>query len=160
MCDEFKKNYLELKKTFPDLPSFEELDDEYELTNYVAEKKLTGKFVDRTIRRTITYNLNSHIGHLHGFIMPTQHSAISVEESNFFSEEEKEEIIQIITKLMIYLRESFECELKKDLELNVKFIIKAHKNWLKIKEEIIKIIPKLVDGWKTSLEKKKENKYY
>ena len=159
MNDEFKKSYQELKTKFPDLPSFEELDDEYEITNYVIEKKLTGKFVDRNIRRTITYNLNSHIGHLHGFIMPTQHSAISVEESNFFNEEEKEEIIKIITKLMVYLRESFECELKKDLDLNIKFIIKAHKNWLLIKQEIIKIIPKLIQGWEKSLEKKKKKNH-
>jgi len=155
MQQEFISNYEKLREKNELLPDFNELDSEYEISDLINEKKISGKFTQRNIRRSITYQINSHISHLHGIIMPPQHSAIAVEESGFFSEEDKEKIIKIISKLMVLLRESFECEIKKDKNLDIDFIIKNHQNWLELKKEILKITPKLIDGWKNSLENKK-----
>ena len=85
-----KSKYEKLQKKY-NLPEYEELDENFELLYFqqIAEIKYPLRFV----RRRILDKINAFIGLLQNIINPNPVSLISLEESKFFSEAEKNEII-------------------------------------------------------------------
>ena len=84
-----KERYSKLSKEFS-LPSYEELNNEFELL-YIKELfEINRPLV--FIRRRILDKIGWVGAMLQGIIQPNQGSLLSMEESSFFKKEEKEEL--------------------------------------------------------------------
>jgi hypothetical protein len=151
--DAFKAIYQTVYDKYQ-LPEYELFDKEFELSDVVGRIKFVPKYTLRFIRRSMIDKCYNVINYLHTFIQPTTHSAISMQEHAHLTESEREIVTQIIKKLMILSRKSTECDLLGDEQTDAMFIKEAFLTWNEVKPQLVSIVQKNLQGWKT--EQKKE----
>jgi hypothetical protein len=126
---------------------FEELDNEFEIIDAFYSRKITGYFLRNTRRRIIEV-LYSYINYLHNFVAPNPQSVILMQEAEFFSDEEKDEIDAVMKKIMLVNRMSIRLDLEPDEENDAEFIKQSLDEWKKLKPKIVEITNKLIENWK------------
>jgi len=151
MYEKLVSEYKKKQKKYRDLPDIDELNNEFEICNFVDEKRIEPRFPLRLVRRGISFFVSSWIGYLHDFILPNPQSAIAMEEYKYFSDEEKEEIVQLIAKLMLLNRLNSKMELLHDDTEDTRFITSAFKEWKDIKERILPKLDKNIKNWKKTI---------
>ncbi len=141
---DLKKSYEVLAKKYK-LPSYDELDYEFELLllGTVIEIPFPLRFVRRRINERIGWTCNI----IQAILQPNPSSLISVQESNFFSKEDKGNIATLLKELMALERSSLSLDLNFDEKNDAEMITKLLKSWRQYKPQIIKISEKLRDGW-------------
>ncbi|MBT4576978.1 hypothetical protein HOM13_02410 [Candidatus Woesearchaeota archaeon] len=152
-----KERYSKLSNEFS-LPSYEELNNEFELL-YIKELfEINRPLV--FIRRRIIDKLGWVGAMLQGIIQPNPGSLLSMEESSFFTKEEKDDLIKTLKDLMFYTRKSINLDLEsKDVE-EAEFIKESLKKWAELKPRIKEISLQLKNGWKKEKVSKKVNNNY
>ncbi|MFC1754316.1 hypothetical protein ACFL96_13150, partial [Thermoproteota archaeon] len=94
---EIESSYESLKKKYH-LPSYEELNWEYEIGN-IEEDDL----VIRNIRKKITEKFE-YIANVLSSIIQPETDLSNLHEASFFDEKEKEDIIKVYKRVMYYYR--------------------------------------------------------
>ncbi len=152
-----KESYKNLQSKL-NLPTYEELDKEFELlyTHEIFEIARPLVFV----RRRMYDRIGNVCGMIQGILQPNPGSPISLEESSFFSKEEKQkEFINLLKDLMYYERKASELDLDSTDEQEAKFIKELFSKWKEVKPQLKKIASKLSEGWKKEPEEKKDHSY-
>jgi hypothetical protein len=144
--DEFVKRYDQLQQEYS-LPTLDELNFEFEVKDIIAEKNAGTTFPLRYIRRIIVNVLSSWTSHLHNFLMPNPQSAIHVHESKHFTDEDKVQINQLITKIMLFNRLSAKLDLVHDEKKDAEFIKSIYTEWADIKKFIIEFADTTIQSW-------------
>src|SRR4030067_755252 len=109
---EKKEEIAELKELFEkarkqyNLPSFDELDEEFEI------RKIEDGFVLREIRRDMLDRLHHYIEWIGPIVNPSQHSMHSMIESKLFAKKELEEIFDYYRRLYYYIHKGILAGLK------------------------------------------------
>lgn len=147
MFEDLKAAYEEKRKTYPYLPSMDDLNFEFEISNYVDERKISPMFPMRYTRRCMAHLIASYIGYLHDFILPNPQSAIAMKEYEYFDEKEKEQIIHLIGRLMRISRYNSSLELMRNEKEDAKFILEMFNEWKRFKDEIAPFMHKNVESW-------------
>jgi hypothetical protein len=107
------------------------------------------------IRRRIVESLSGWTGYFHSLLVPNQQNMIVMHEFSNFSDEEKEEITQIVNKLMWHSRVSTKLELVRSEEADAKFITEALSSWKGMNKQMTKITEKNIKIWHDSLSGKR-----
>ena len=155
---ELKNNYESLKNKYS-LPDYNKLNEEFELF-------YLGKLVEiihplAFIRRRMSDKVGVMCSFLQGILQPNPGSMVGIEESSFFSKEEKQKDIQkLLKELMYHLRESYDLDLNIVEENDAKFIKNFYPKWIEIKPRILKLSGKLKEGWKKETKTKNNNHHY
>ncbi len=153
-----KANYESLAKKYT-LPNYDTINEEFELL-YI------GKLAEiihplAFIRRRINDRIGSVCSFLQGILQPNPGSMVAIEESSFFSKDEKQKDIQeLLKELMYYLRESYDLDLNINEEKDAEYINEFYSRWEKIKPKILKLSEKLKGGWKKETKIKDNNHNY
>lgn len=141
---DFKKEYEKIQKKYS-LPSFEELDKYFEI-----EDANDGKHPLRTVRKKIEEKLEHLAMQLNAILQP-ETKVIELEECKMFSEEEKDRMLELFKKLMIFARQANLISLDPSEKKEAEFIQTVYESWTKkggIQEQMITITQKLVESWK------------
>ncbi len=143
--EKVKKEYNEIAKKH-NLPSWEQLDKEYELgyVGPVAEISFPLRFV----RRRINDRFAAVAGFLQGLLHPNTGSLINIQESKFFSDADRKIILNLLKEFMQLERTSFALDLTWNEKEEAEFIKNAHKKWLESKKQLEIFAEKLRTGWK------------
>jgi len=152
-----KNDYDTLKKKF-NLPSYEELDKDFELLymREIFEIKRALVFVRRRMCDKIANICNV----IQNIIQPNPSYPISIEESSFFAKDEKQnELIDLLKDLMFYERFSNSLDIFSTDEEEAEFIKEVYSKWNEVKPRIKEIANKMAKGWKAKKEDKKRNDY-
>jgi len=137
MQEEFDK----VAKKFS-LPSFEELDYEFEISTLEKE------FLLRNIKRRVEDKLTYLAQLLSDIIQPNTESLASLYECNHFSEEEKEEILKIVRVLQYQLRALAESYIAMDDTADAKLITEITKEFPHLRKQSLPLVAKLKEVWK------------
>ena len=149
-----KKEYESLKKKYKELPDFEKIDNEFELTT--IEKS---DFLARRIRRKVGEKVVFFCRILENIIYPSMQNAMGVYEAGFFSDDEKEKLTKIHRELMSLERSSLLLEVEcRDEEEDIVYIKTTFEKWFDFKKEIIEIVTKMKEVWKKEV--KEDNEKY
>ena len=148
-----KQEYESLVKKHK-LPSYEDLDKEFELLYFYKLEEV--KFPLRFVRRRIFDKIKTYIRLLESIINPNPGSLISLEESKFFSQEEKKEIIVLLKEMVSLDSKNILVELKQSEKEDAFLIKEAFEDWKELKEKLHKIGKKINEGWISEVESKKE----
>ena len=154
----FKESYKKLAKEY-NLPSFEELDKEFELLylREIFEISHPLSFV----RRRMFDKISQVSGTIHEILQPTTSSIVSLEESSFFSKEEKKEnLTGLFKEMMGLLRSSTSLEIELTEEKEAESIKETFQKWNDVKPQLIEIASKLKDGWKKETDSNKKDHNY
>ena len=150
---ELKKKYEALRKKYS-LPSYEDIDFEFEISSIED-----GKFLTREIIRKIIDKLDFYQKILEGLLQPDTNSLASMYECKHFDDKEKNEIYFLFKRLMVVKSEFSLLDLSPDEKKNSEFIIQTYKFWLDEKKKIAEIISKIKDSWKHETDIKEDLGY-
>tara|TARA_Y100000310_G_scaffold337122_1_gene423364 strand:- start:4852 stop:5328 length:477 start_codon:yes stop_codon:yes gene_type:complete len=152
-----KKRYEELSKKY-NLPSYDELDKEFEIL-YIREVFEISKPL-AYVRRRLSDKLGGVCGMLQSLIQPNPNSSVSIEESSFFSKDEKQKLVKLLKELMYYERLSVHLDVNSEEEKDAEFIKEASEKWNEVKPKVESITGKLKDGWQKEVKAKAKNHHY
>ena len=146
VVDRTKQDADALKGLKSKIKNFEELRNEYDLTEEHNSTK--------AILRRMGEVLEGHIKILIQLLQPEEFH--SLHECTVFDDPDKEKIFELYKNLMITHREILKTEILNDEKNNIATINYVHEELKKIKPEMLKIISKMQDSWKTKAVKGKE----
>ena len=138
---ELKKEYNKFCEKYS-LPSFEELDNAFEVS--CVEHK---EFLLREARRKIAERLEIVAKFLEELLQPDQTLA-NLHECRKITEDDKKRIFDLYRKLMMLCRYSFELDLVCSEEKDASFIKDVFKEWKELKNEILDYVKKAEESWK------------
>jgi len=144
-----EKHYEVLKNKYS-LPTFEELDNHYELAELEDKKHLL-----RNIRGKMKERFDAIISLLLDILEPDV-DAVSIHEAQVFSEMESKQILTLFEKLKYFSRSSSVLFIDDSEEKNADYIKQIHEKYLILKPQIKQIIERIRDSWNGL--KKQENK--
>lgn len=148
--DTIKQDYSELIKKYK-LPSFERLDEEFEIR--ALEENKSGRPI-KAILRLIANKLRSFLESLDSLINPNPSSLYSMMIINNINEELKKEIFDFYIKVGSLYQKCFYYELESD-EKTAEFIKSFWKEWPELKEKQKRFLKTVMDNWEKEPEKKK-----
>lgn len=150
-----KTEYEKLKKKYKDLPSFDDINIDFELT--AIDKP---EFLSRQIRRRLNDKVIFFCRIIENIIYPSVQSTIGAYEASFFSEDERKNLVGLHKKLMILERKFLLYDVEASGEDNdIKLIKSLVSQWPSFKKELSKIVSKMGDSWQKELKEEGE-KYF
>lgn len=153
MSDEIKEKYSELKKEFSNLPEYKELDNEFEISD------IEGSFILRNIRRKIIEKVECYSKIIEELLQP-ENNLINMYETKVFADSEKEDIYNILKKLMFFTRLSAETALKAEEKEDVDFLVNFYKEWIELKPDLLRLVSRIKDSWEKETELKEDLGYF
>jgi hypothetical protein len=146
--EHFKKEYTALRAKHKTLPAIEEFEDEFGVFEHLGRERLYPNNTLRYCRWAMMQAIGGWMGYLHGFLIPNQQSATSMEEYNFLDEKEKRKIVDILNWNMYRSREMNEIQLNEDDEKTAAFLVVVVKEWREHKKVLDAVVKKAKLGWK------------
>lgn len=140
-----KKLYESLRRKYK-LPSFDELDAEFEISAIEAETALL-----REVRKQISEKVGN-VSSLVEEVLQPDTNLVSLYESRVFDEDEKKRLFELYKRLMVVDRTLAELMVANDEKLDAAFIKSFTAEWKKLKPELVKFINKLKESWEKETE--------
>jgi len=139
---DLKKEYEQLKKKY-NLPSFKDLDREFDITEIEHDG-----FVLRRIRNRIYDKIDFFIKILESILYPNSANMASLYESKFFSQKDIEECTNVLKKLMFIDRSYILLDIEEDESKDADFIKEVFKEWQSLKKDLVKFLKIMKGSWK------------
>ena len=140
-----KKEYDSLAKKYS-LPSFEALEKEF----FIGENEDEPVLIH--VRKQMIEKMSSFASFLEGLMHPDT-SLPAMYESSVFDEEDNHLILKLYKTLLYLERLSLETALDNSDKQNVLFISEAYETWVSIKKDILQIVVKAKQFWKSTPKK-------
>ena len=155
---DFKKEYQKLRKKYDNLPKFEELNNEFELsaTKEFPEDK---DFLLRNIRRKINERLVNLSRFIDETLNPNPGSIVGIIESKNFNTKDREKLRELLKNLMLLERKALLLEIEFNDNKEASYIKKSLNDWMKIKKDFKPFILIMMKSWDTK-EEKQTNHYF
>ena len=151
---DIKEGYDKLRKKY-NLPDFDKLDNEFEISNI---KDFDKKFILRIIRRMINDKIIAFCNLLEGVVLPNPTSMIGLHENSFFDDEKKKSISNFLSDLMKLERESLVLDIDFSDDKDAEFINSVFDKWVGIKGFMCEVAKDMSLGWEK--EEKRMNEHY
>jgi hypothetical protein len=146
---ELEAGYSRLKRKYPNLPSYQNLDKEFEIEAHIADKPVPENYILRAISNSIANYLFMFLDYLHNILYPNPSSLIVMEESRIYTDEEKKQIETILRRITYLTRRNIELTILKDEKKDSKFISDAYSDWKSLKKQLSSLIGKAANHWKS-----------
>ncbi|MBI2657994.1 hypothetical protein HYX08_04860 [Candidatus Woesearchaeota archaeon] len=155
MPNEIEKQYDELKKKLK-LPDFKEIDFEFEISD-IEETN----FLLREIIRRICERLDFYSTMLEGILQPDTSNLYAMHETRYFTEDEKNNMYKVYSRLMELNRQSIEISLQRNGNegLEADFISKFLIEWKTIKKGLLSFVKKMKESWQNEVDIKENVGY-
>ena len=140
------------------LPSYDELDKEFEFLYFTPVSEI--RFVSRFVRRRICDRISMFAHTLQGLLQPNPTSFISLEESSFLTDEDKNKASLLIKELMSLSRESSLLDINFDEKKDAYFIREAYASVKKIRNDLFSLLGKVKHGWETKVKEESDERYF
>jgi len=150
---EIKTAYSELKKKYKDLPSFEDLDNEFEISG------VEDNFILRGIRRKCVEKVEFFAKIVEDLLQPDA-NLTNMYECRDFGDGEKENIYNLFKRLMFFSRSAAEVALKSDDKEDARFLSVFFNSWMDLKPDLMVIVSKITDSWERDTEFKEDLEYF
>jgi hypothetical protein len=153
-AEEVKAAYNEARKKYKKLPTFENMNNEFEIirTEYP-------EFILRECRRVVMHVLQSCANNLQPIFNPHPQDPHSMVEAAAFSKDEKQNMFVLYKQFWYWIHTGLEVGTGAEKD-EVDFLVNSYKAWPKLKKEYGKILAKVTKEWKKKETKSKEDKGY
>ena len=144
--EDVKEEYNTLKVKYK-LPEFEQLAEEFDVER-VAEKETS--FLVREIRRAISEKVSAFLHLFETFMNPSSAPVFIFSMIKNLDDGDKEKVKEIYKKLSMIEIKILKLDVSYNIEKEVEFIKDTNKEWQTIKQDSIKILDKLGEGFDIS----------
>jgi hypothetical protein len=145
--ESFTAQYNTAKGVYLTLPDLKDLDFEFEILEMVGRECHFPQDAVKYTRWYIMRAITSWLGFLHEFILPNQHSAVSMEEYDYFDEKEKKGIIAFMNWVMYRQRCVNLVQLEENDKESAELIAQILTEWKEKKPFLKTLMKKNVDVW-------------
>lgn len=146
---EIEEEFKKIKKKLAFKSDLDELDEVFYIRDNIKHIGFVSNHLSRHICGKICDTFNSWVNYFHGIVMPNPHNMISNTESQLFSEEEKQQIIKVMNKILAHTSENVLAGLKKDKEKEAEFIDNSLRLWHEtVQPQIVFIMERINNYWK------------
>lgn len=135
-----KEAYEELQKQYG-LPDYDVLDKDFEISGIDEDD-----FSLRNVRKKLTDKID-HVKSLIDDLFHPDNTFAALKESAEFSDEDRDNLIQIYQKLMFFYRRATELSIEDSDQLNADFINDFYKIWPDTKASVLQYIKRLKKVW-------------
>ncbi len=140
---ETEKQYNELRKKHK-LPEFKDIDFEFEISDLEETN-----FLLRAIVRRIAEKLDFCSTMLEEILQPDTSNLYAMHEIRYFDDDEKKQMYGLYSKLMNFNRQSIEVSLQHNEKDEADFVKDLFDEWKVLKQELLRLVKKMRDSWKT-----------
>lgn len=144
-----KEEYSQLKKDFPSLPSFEKLDEEFQISRIEKDGFILLNVIDK-----IKDKIEELLDVVESVLQPDANSYTAVYECRCFNDTEHSVLYDIHKRLMVLYRGLMYASLSNDRKAQVEFIVEVMNEWPKAREEVLPFLVKLKSFWQKPVTKK------
>jgi HPt (histidine-containing phosphotransfer) domain-containing protein len=148
-----ESKYRQLQRKYR-LPSFEQLDKEFEISCIEQER-----FLLREIRKKLDEKIDDICKTLEEVLQPDTNLS-GIYESRVFSDEEKKRVFDLYRRLMRLHRQGFELLVKSDDKSDADFVRSVSAEWEKLKKELSQVARKLQESWEKEMEENEKLGYF
>jgi hypothetical protein len=148
------KEYEALKKKYY-LPELKELDKEF-----CIGKLEDTQFILRTVIGKIMERIELVFKTLSDIVQPAENNLATMYEAEVFSDDEKKHIFDLMKKLAYTHRDLIIKDYEYSDDTAAVIILKAFKEWKEMKKDVLRIMEKLRDSWKSDNKSKAEEGYF
>lgn len=141
--EELKEKYSELQTKF-DLPSFQEMNEEFGIEKTDVEKF---DILIREIRKYTVDKILNYMRFIENILNPSNASVFIFSVIKTLDNEDKEKLTEIYKKFSKIELDLIEIELKFSEEKEVEFIKKTYSIWKEVQEELLDIFSKIRTNW-------------
>lgn len=149
-----KTAYEALKKKYPVLPAFKDLDKHFEISDIEKDT-----FLLRKIKRNIGEKLEPVLELLEHCINPDPNSFSDMYECSCFSNSDKKQVVEVFRHLMEQYRSLLETDLMVDDKVDAETIAKIYGVWQEDTKIIIPFFKKIRECWQKHVEPKEILEY-
>lgn len=146
MSGKFEKEYNKLRDRYKQLPDFKKLDFDFEFSS-IKDEDVNERFVSRTVKRRVFDKLHYFNGGLLSVISPQAPSIVISHENKFFTNEDRDKMMDIVRIFMCLDREYLLSDIEFSEKHDVEFILSCLKVWYEHKPTIKKFITIMRDSW-------------
>ncbi len=143
------KKFTRLKKDFGLKVNLDEMDKSFFVRDFVLKEGYVSESFSRQFCRIIAETLMNWNEYLHSLIMPNPQNLLNMGESKIFDKNEKEEIMELMKKIMELGSRNSLIMLGESKQEEAKFMDDAITFWKdEFRPKIIKIVKKINKEWK------------
>lgn len=143
----FNEQYTAKRSTHLSLPSREELDDAFEVTDYVQRDKLSSPLPIRLAVGCSLRWINGWMNTLHDLLMPNQQNAIALQEASALTDEDREHVHEVVDWIMYRNRTWNLLLVRRDDVAEAQFLKEFHTEWLEKRDKLSVILGKTRAVW-------------
>lgn len=152
---EFEIKFEEMRKQLGFKVSFEELDRAFFLRDGVLRDSFVAHRIDRQVSSKIRDAYNAWLEYFHNLILPNPHNIINSNESKFVTEEDKKQMLKLMTDVMVLVSKNSIVGIKGDKKMQAEFFDESYKFWNStFKPFAERIMEKVGKSWKEMSDKK------
>lgn len=145
-----KEEYNRISKQFSELPEFDLINKEFEISGFEKED-----FLLRQIRRRITERVEMILKIADEFLHPSAETFTNFYECSCFEESEKKELMDVFKNMMLLYRGLIEADVIQEDLSDVKIIRESAMNWSELRKRFVPFVTKVKNHW-SHLKQKKE----
>ncbi|MEM4245444.1 MAG: hypothetical protein QXR60_04550 [Candidatus Nanoarchaeia archaeon] len=146
MSEKVEKLYNTLRAKYKQLPDFKKLDSDFELTS-IEDKHINERYFLRAVRRRIYEKVYYFNGALVTVIAPQSPNILLAHENKFISNDERDEVMEVVRKLTRVERDHLLLEVDYDEAEDADFIKISFDVWQDVKPTIKKLFITMRDSW-------------
>jgi hypothetical protein len=151
---DMSKEYEALRKKYG-LPELKELDKEF-----CIGKLEDVPFLLRSVLGKITERLDIMFKNISEVIQPSENSLVNMYEAESFSDDEKKKIFELMKRMAYYYRELIIRDVDYTDDSAAAAINQFYNEWKNMKKDVLKVLEKLRDSWKSEANSKLESGYF
>ncbi|MFA5952991.1 MAG: hypothetical protein WC812_00185 [Candidatus Pacearchaeota archaeon] len=150
LLKDFEREFEKFKKEYKFKASFEELEKEFSIKDFVLEEGFVREDFSISICLRIVDHFRNWAGYLNNLLLPNPSFMVSSTEAKLFnSEKDRKEIWEVIKKCMYFSSKHSLITLNKDDKIQAEFIDEALNSWKNyVKPFVKKTMQRIFDAWK------------
>ncbi|MFH1071827.1 MAG: hypothetical protein V1743_00180 [Nanoarchaeota archaeon] len=148
-----KEKFNKLREKYS-LPSFEELNDNFDIAQIEKEEALLKQVMTKMMEK-----VEGYAKLLEELIHP-ENSLAAMYECNIFNAAEKKKLFQLYKRLLYYSRSGLQAELTYEEKGCAEFIKTTYKEWMSLKKELNEFLEKMKNSWIMDLNNKMDSGYF
>lgn len=148
---ELDEKFSKIQKELGFKVSLDELDEIFFIRDEILRDRFVSDQLSRQIAHRITNTYQNWTGYLHSIIMPNPHNLMNANEAKMFSEDERKELLQFMSKIMALISVNTLVGMNNDRVMEAKFFDDSVKFW---KDEFQPVMIKYMEKVKSEWHKK------
>lgn len=153
LLEQLEREFDKTKQELGFKTTLDELDSIFFVRDFIQDKGFVSTSLSRMMCARIVELFMNWYGYLHSIIIPNPQSILNITESQLFDEQKKQEIQQMMSRILALTSQNGINGLKRDKKAESEFIDQSVSTINSLKPKLLEVLGKVNENWKEKAEK-------